>query len=82
MLSSPFFFTSLSNSTFVVNIKDTGTINHNVYNYLLVVVVAVQGLLEGLFGLSLELLRPASSRDADIGTFWQELFGKTVHDGS
>ena len=66
----------------MVNIKDAGTINHNVYNYLLVVVVAVQGLLEGLFGLSLELLRPASSRDADIGTFWQELFGKTVHDGS
>ena len=64
----------------MVNIKDTGTIC--VYNYLLVVVVAVQGLVEGLFGLSLELLRPASSRDADIGTFWQELFGKTVHDGS
>ena len=61
----------------MVNIKDTGTINHNVYNYLLVVVVAVQGL-DGLFGLSLELLRPASSRDADIGTF----VGKTVHDGS
>ena len=58
------------------NIKDAGTINHNVY--LLVVVVAVQGLLEGLFGLSLELFRPASSRDADIGTF----VGKTVHDGS
>ena len=41
-MSSPFFFTSLSNFTFVVNIKDAGTINHNVY--LLVVVVAVQGL--------------------------------------
>ena len=41
-MSSPFFFTSLS--TFVVNIKDAGTINYNVYNYLLVVVVAVQGL--------------------------------------
>ena len=41
-MSSPFFFTSLS--TFVVNIKDAGTINYNVYNYLLVVVVVVQGL--------------------------------------
>ena len=61
----------------MVNIKDTGTINRNVYSYLLVVLVAVQGL-DGLFGLSLELLRPASSRDADIGTF----VGKTVHDGS